>query len=171
MSCRSQRTIKHTEKAVAQHHMVTSWSRPPKSKPNGKKRLASPAEDDSGTVQASLGNTTSTSKRKLNDWEWKRAHRHSPPASDVEEIVLATDDDNVEEAVAVGSIDSEKSAESGTDDELKEQHCAPLPEVLEKKKKAKDLLTIFSEKRSVKFSFPASGKVKVLKGHWCNECK
>ena len=113
MSRRSQRTIKHTEKAVAQHHMVTSWSQPPKSKPNGKKRLTLPVEDDSGTAQASLGNTTSTSKRKLNDWEWKRACRHSPPASDVEEIVLATGDDDVEEAVAVSGIDSEKSAESG----------------------------------------------------------
>ena len=101
------------EKAVAQHHMVTSQSQPPKFKPNGKKWLASPVEDDSGTAQVSLGNTTSTSKRKLNDQEWKRARRHSPPTSDVEEIVLATDDDDVEEAVAVGGIDSEKSAESG----------------------------------------------------------
>ena len=58
-----------------------------------------------------------------------------------------------------------------TDDELEEQYHAPLPEVLEKKKKAKDLLTIFSEKCSVKFSFPASGKVEVLTGRWCNECK
>lgn len=114
MSCKSQRTIKHTEKAIAQHHTVTSQSRPPKTKSNGKKRLASPAEDNSGTAKVSL-DKASTLKRKLSDQERKQACRHSPPAaSDVEEIVLATDDDSVEEQVVgvSGGIDSEQSAVS-----------------------------------------------------------
>jgi hypothetical protein len=191
MSRKSQRTTKSTEKALAIHHQqrtATTRSRQPKSKPNGKKRLASPAEDDSGTGQASL-DKASTSKRKVDERERKRARRHSPPAaSDVDEIVLATDDDESVEEHAVVVRDSGESAESEvclvircicslmisqeqSDDELKEQHHAPLPEVLGRKKKAEDILTIFSDKCTVKFSFPGSGKVEVLNGRWCNECK
>lgn len=42
--------------------------------------------------------------------------------------------------------------------------------VVSKKKQAGDLLTIFTEKCSVKFCH-TDGKVEVLKGRWCNECR
>ena len=45
-----------------------------------------------------------------------------------------------------------------------------MPELLEVKQRAQDLLTIFSETCDVRFFLP-NGKVDVLKGRWCTVCK
>ena len=47
---------------------------------------------------------------------------------------------------------------------------ASVPELLEVKQCAQDLLTIFSEACDMKF-FHANGKVELLKGRWCTVCK
>ena len=47
---------------------------------------------------------------------------------------------------------------------------ASVPELLEVKQRAQDLLTIFSETCTVRFCH-VDGKVEVLKGRWCTVCK
>lgn len=47
----------------------------------------------------------------------------------------------------------------------------PLPQTLKtKKRQADDLLTIFSDRCTVKFSH-STGKMNTLRGRWCNVCK
>ena len=45
-----------------------------------------------------------------------------------------------------------------------------MPEMLEVKQRALDVLTIFSETCDVKFCH-SDGKIEVKKGRWCKVCK
>jgi hypothetical protein len=54
---------------------------------------------------------------------------------------------------------------------MEEQHRATVPAMaVSRKKQAEDILTVMSERCTVKFCHP-EGKVDTLKGRWCNECR
>lgn len=55
--------------------------------------------------------------------------------------------------------------------DITDQHRAVVPDVLPtKKNKASDVLTIFSDRCTVKFC-QRDGLVDTLKGRWCNVCR
>ncbi|KAF9232797.1 hypothetical protein BU15DRAFT_31894, partial [Melanogaster broomeanus] len=121
------------------------------------------SDDDDRTRQ----NSKSKGKEKRTA---KRAQQRSPSLEEVDAGDMSQEIQEIAPSSRAGSI-AEVEIDEENSDGLEENHRADIPAmVIPKRQHAEDLLTIFSEKCTVKFCH-TDGRVETLKGRWCNECR
>ncbi|KAH7902920.1 hypothetical protein BJ138DRAFT_1108115 [Hygrophoropsis aurantiaca] len=175
-------------KALASSSRNSTQSRPPKFPPTAKaktrgKRKAPDSNNESASGDDNKTDQPTSRKKPVAP---KRARRRSPTPveeyedkeSDIEEIVDNDADDGEGDGEGDGSKctndvgDNDIDGSDENDDELGPEYEAALPpELKTKKRKADDLLTVFSERCTVKFRNASTGVIETLTGCWCNVCK
>ncbi|KAG1859620.1 hypothetical protein DFJ58DRAFT_726327 [Suillus subalutaceus] len=154
-----------------------SRPRPPKSPKNSKRKRRVVSDEDSDSGNESLHEHQRTSKKKKNASS-KHSQKEKSTAVEVEGVcdIENVMDSEVEVINCESDVKSNEETENddGEDAEgsdLGVQHKAEIPAPLAtKKQQANDLLTVFTQKCTVKF-IGIEGVVDKKRGRWCIVCK
>ncbi|KAG2359518.1 hypothetical protein BDR07DRAFT_1378634 [Suillus spraguei] len=177
-SCKRTITAKALAGSETWHATQTgSHSRPPKSPKNSKWKRWVVSDEDSNSCNESLHERQCTSKKKKNASS-KHSLKEKSTAVEIEEVCDIENVMDSETEVINHESDAKSSEETENDNDedaegsdLGVQHKANIPAPLAtKKQQANDLLTMFTQKCTVKF-IGIEGVVDTKRGHWCIVCK